>query len=120
MRFLADESCHFPVICALCAAGHDVLAISEIQPGALDDVILDHAVREGRILLTQDKDFGELAYTRSHPSGTVILVRFPSRARQALTQAVLDLVNREGEDLLGSFVVVQPGRVRISRSPGDC
>lgn len=58
MRFLVDESCDFLIIRALRTSGHDVLAVSEISPRAEDPQVLDVAFREGRILLTEDKDFG--------------------------------------------------------------
>ncbi len=64
MRFLADENCDFAVVRALRAAGHDVVAIVEISPRAEDNVVIDLAMREGRILLTEDKDFGQLVYAR--------------------------------------------------------
>jgi hypothetical protein len=78
-------------------------------------------LREGRILLTEDKDFGWLAFVEGARSDGVILVRFPGTARQALGLAVLELVATHGEALRGSFTVVQPGQTRITpglRKPG--
>ena len=60
MKFLADESCAGPVIRALRDAGHDVAAIAEVAQGAADEVVMDLALRERRILITEDSDFGEL------------------------------------------------------------
>jgi hypothetical protein len=57
MRFLADESCDFILVRALRAAGHDVIAVSEITPRAKDHEVIDLALREKRILLTEGKDF---------------------------------------------------------------
>lgn len=59
MRFLADESCDFAIVRALRAEGFDVLAISELSPRASDETVIDLAVRENRVLLTEDKDFGQ-------------------------------------------------------------
>lgn len=117
MRFLADECCDFAVVRALRLAGHDVLTMAEVAPRAVDNVVIALADREGRILLTEDKDFGQLVYANARHSGGVILVRFPSQARKALAGTVVHLVSQIGEHLLGSFVVVQPGRTRIGRSP---
>lgn len=58
MRFLADESCDLAIVRALRAAGHDVLGVAEVSQGADDELVIDLAVREERILLTEDKDFG--------------------------------------------------------------
>ncbi|NGZ09509.1 MAG: hypothetical protein CV088_08975 [Nitrospira sp. LK70] len=113
MRFLADESCDFSVVRALRAAEHDVLAVTEILSGSDDAVVMDVAFREHRILLTEDKDFGQLVYAYSQQSNGVILIRYPSSARKTLAEAVVTLVSRLAADLSRSFIVLTPGRVRI-------
>ncbi len=102
---------------ALRAVGHDVVAVAEISPRATDEVVMELAIREGRILLTEDKDFGQLVHANQAAAGGVFLLRFPARARADLSGSVVKLVERRGEGLLGRFVVLQPGRVRISRPP---
>ena len=62
LTFVADESCDFAVVRALRKAGFDVLAIIEAKPGAPDSEILNVATRQGSILLTEDKDFGEWVF----------------------------------------------------------
>ena len=64
MRFLADESCDFAVVRALREAGHDVAVVRELSPGVADEVVIDFAVRENRILLTEDKILDSL-FTRT-------------------------------------------------------
>ncbi len=118
MRFLADESCDFAVVRGLRAAGHEVAAVAEVSPRAEDEAVIDLAIREGRLLLTEDKDFGQLVYANKRSTGGVLLLRFPARARAGLPKAVVELVRRCGERLVGRFVVVQPGRVRVGRRPG--
>src|SRR5215469_10478537 len=117
MNFVADESCARPVIQALREAGHDVLDISELTPGASDDQILDRALNEKRVLITEDRDFGELVYARGRPSTGVILVRFHSRARRAKPATVVGAVTKLGARLQDAFTVVEPGRVRVSSRP---
>lgn len=117
MRFLADESCDFRVVRALRTAGHDVAAVVQIAPGAEDAVILDMALRDTRIFLTEDNDFGQLVYAGETTAAGVILLRFPTGARSRLPKAVVDLVATHGEKLAGRFVVLQPGRARFSGSP---
>jgi predicted nuclease of predicted toxin-antitoxin system len=117
MRFVADEGCDFAVVRALRDAGHDVTAILEIAPRAEDTAIIDLAVREHRILLTEDKDFGELVYANARAASGVIFIRFPGNVRATLPTAVTALINEKGEQLFGCFVVVQPGRIRIGRNP---
>ena len=115
MRFLADESCDFSVVEALREAGFDVVSIAEVFPRATDLRVIELAVEDSRILLTEDKDFGQLVYASAKTSAGVVLIRFPTGARQGLPSAVLDVIRRRGEKLSAAFVVLQPGRVRIGR-----
>ncbi len=115
LRFLADESCDFAVVRALRSAGHDVQAVSESITRSVDRDVIERAGRERRVLLTEDKDFGWLVFASHVDSPGVILLRFPGQARQTLAAAVVKLVQEQLEALIGAFVVVEPGRTRISR-----
>jgi predicted nuclease of predicted toxin-antitoxin system len=118
VRFVADESCDFTVVRALRAAGHDVAAVAEISPRADDEQVLALAWTEQRILLTEDKDFGQLVHAGQPATAGVLLLRFRPRQRSGLVRAVMDLVERRGTDLAGRFVVVRPGRVRFGPRRG--
>jgi len=119
VKFLADESCDFAVVRALRTAGHDVTAITEINPGAADEIVLGLARSEARALLTEDKDFGLLAYAGGQQTNGVILIRFPANARSALARVVVEVVAELSDRIDGAFVVVQPGRARLSRPKAD-
>jgi len=126
MRFLADENCDFAVVRALRAAGHDVLAVSDLSPRADDPDIIELAVGHQRILLTEDKGFGQLVFAHGQRPHGVLFLRFPTAARHQIAEDVVRLVEREGDMLSECFTVVQPGKIRItrprppgpSRSPG--
>lgn len=75
---------------------------------------MDLAVREERILLTEDKDFGQLVYAHSSQSRGVMFIRYSAHARNDLPRAVADLVAEVGSELMTTFVVMSPGRVRIA------
>ncbi len=117
MRFLADENCDFTLVQDLRAAGHDVLCVSEITPRAEDSEVIRLADNEKRILLTEDKDFGQLVYSHGQKTLGVIFLRFPTSARRQISRAVINLVKQQGEKLTGCFITVQPGRIRISHAP---
>jgi len=119
LRFLADESCDFAVVRALRAAGCDVFAVSEVMQRSVDRELIERAAHERRILLTEDKDFGWLVYVSHADSTGVILIRYPGNARAHLVQAMIQLVQKHGHALMGSFVVVQPGHIRISSRPNS-
>ncbi|MGH2437418.1 MAG: DUF5615 family PIN-like protein [bacterium] len=117
MRFLADESCDFAVVAALRAAGFDVSAVADIDRGAKDPAVLALARSEQRVLLTEDKDFGLLAYAGGKETSGVVLIRFPGNARSAVGDAVVSVVRELGDRIAGAFVVVEPRRARVSRLP---
>ena len=118
MRLLADESCDFSVVRALRSAGHDVLAVAELLPSSDDTLILDLALREQRVLLTEDKDFGQLVYANALPSSGVIFIRYPANMRKTLPNTVVSFIGKADAQLTGSFVVLSPGRIRIGGSAG--
>ena len=74
MKFLADECCDRDLVGALRNAGYDVLYVLELKPGATDDEVLALAFDQRRILLTEDKDFGELRRHRHGPEAVQILL----------------------------------------------
>src|ERR1700736_4377606 len=117
MNFMADESCAGPVLRALREAGHDVVAIAEVARGATDEQVLERALNEKRVLITEDRDFGELVYARGRSSAGVILLRFHRRAFRTKPATVLEAVAKLGSRPRDAFTVIEPGRVRISRRP---
>jgi predicted nuclease of predicted toxin-antitoxin system len=119
VRFLADESCDFAVVRALRAAGHDVAAIAEEQPGLTDRDVIARAGSESRIVLAEDKDFGQLSFSAGGGSVGCVLLRFPAGVRASLGADVVQLVETLGDRLLRSFVTAEPGRTRITRLPGS-
>ena len=75
MLFIVDESTGAAVVEFLRGLGHDVLAVSESIPQADDSVILDWAVKDKRILITNDKDFGELVFRSDVVHACIVLLR---------------------------------------------
>ena len=75
MQFLVDESTGIAVVNSLRDLGYDVLAAAEEMFQADDASILTRAEAEGRILITNDKDFGELVYREGHPHRGIVLLR---------------------------------------------
>jgi predicted nuclease of predicted toxin-antitoxin system len=117
VEFVADESCDHALVRALRKAGHEVEAISEVSPRADDDAVLKRAVRKNAVLLTEDHDFGRLVYAAGRAATGVILLRYPSALREHIAEAVCGLAKQHGKELPGRFVVVEPGRIRMSPLP---
>ena len=115
--FLADESCDFAVVKLLRSVGYDVTAIAESAPQTADGDVIEMAVRDRRVLLTEDKDFGQLVYAELRASSGVVLIRFPASERSRLPDAVLAAVEQLADRLIGAFIVLTPQRIRIGRDP---
>ena len=112
MRLLADENTPYPAIVALRHEGHDVSSVAELSPGAADTDIFASAVRDERIILTFDKDFGEIA--RQTPASArcgVILFRGAMPQPRDIGRYFVDAINARS-DWAGHFSVVEPGRIR--------
>ncbi len=99
---------------ALIEGGHDVLSALEVAPRASDDELLALALAEQRVLITEDKDFGELVFVRRLPHPCII--RFTDMPAAEKVAAMLDLIEFNQEAMHeGSMIVVTRNRVRIRR-----
>jgi predicted nuclease of predicted toxin-antitoxin system len=104
MRFLANENFPRAAVAALCAAGHDVIWVRTEAPGSTDREVLARAARDARILLTFDKDFGELAKATVLPEGCgVVLLRLPMPRPDDVGQQLANayVTKRLGRPFLG-------------------
>ena len=106
MRFLVDECCDIGLVRSLREDGHDVLYVLENQAGISDDAVLLEAYNDGRILLTEDKDFGELVYRLKKPSKGIILIRMNARERNMKWLRLKKLIENYEDRLPGHFVVI--------------
>ena len=113
MKFLADECCDAALVDALRGDGHDVLYVIESLRGATDTDILARAFSEHRILLTEDKDFGELVYRLRQPARRVVLLRFNVTDRAFKVPRLRYLLDQEAERLPDAFVVLEADKIRI-------
>jgi predicted nuclease of predicted toxin-antitoxin system len=113
IRFLADENVSRLVVARLRAAGLDVTAIGETISGASDDDVLATASREGRILITEDRDFGELVVRQRLGVHGVVLLELDRLSNVAEAELVTTVVSRNADKLSGNLLVIEPGRVRV-------
>ncbi|OLB33161.1 MAG: hypothetical protein DMG41_34560 [Acidobacteria bacterium] len=79
------------------------MAIVEAAKGATDEQVLERALNEKRVRITEDRDFGQLVYARGRSSAGAILVRFDSRARRAKPATVVEAVTKLGSRLRDAF-----------------
>lgn len=116
MRIVADESVIVPVIVELRKSGHEVLAIREIHPRAEDDFILNLAHQEDGLLITFDKDFGELVFRQKLLSSGVVLVRLQGLSTETKTRIVVSAIEKYGSLFKEGFAVISSGTIRFRRT----
>ncbi len=118
MRFLADENFLGDAVLALQQQGHDVVWIRIDAPGSSDQEVLARAQAEERIILTFDKDFGELAFRFGLPATSgIVLFRLPLLKPTSLISIVISVLVTRSE-WSGLFTVVESDRIRIRLLPG--
>ena len=119
MRLLANENVSGSVIRELRRLGHDVVSAKEVMRSAADRAVLGRATSEGRILITHDKDFGELAYGHGMPSACgVVLFRLSGSAPESDNARMLAVLSSD-LPFTGHFCVVTDDRLRIRPLPSS-
>lgn len=113
MNFVADEGVDRQIVERLRQVGHDVLSIAELAPGTSDDEILDRANAQQALLVTADKDFGELVFRLRRIHAGVVLLRLAGLAPETKAGLVVAHVQAHAAALVGAFSVISPGMVRI-------
>ncbi len=118
MRLLANENFPSLAVVALRAAGHDVVWARADMPAASDEAVLRRAQVESRVIVTFDKDFGELAYHQGLPASCgVILFRLRMQSPEYIRDQVVAMLSQP-KDWSGHFAVVDELRTRVRRLRG--
>ncbi|MGB7157719.1 MAG: DUF5615 family PIN-like protein [Tepidisphaeraceae bacterium] len=117
LRLLANENIPAAAVSELRSRGHDVLWARSGLPGASDEVVLARALAEQRVLITFDKDFGELVYRWGREASFgIVLFRFATASPlDAATKIAAGLESRS--DWQGMFSVIEEHRIRMSALP---
>ncbi len=116
-RFLANENAPREAVLAARASGFDVIWLVELQPGAGDEIVLALAQREQRVLITFDKDFGELVF-RHGRSGSPGVILFRPRLRSPeVVSAFIVAVLSQPIEWSGHFTVAREGSLRVVPLP---
>jgi predicted nuclease of predicted toxin-antitoxin system len=113
LKFVADEGVDSQVIERLRDTGHTVWYLAEMDPGTADKEVLGLANREGAVLITADKDFGEMVYRQHLVHPGVILLRLAGLSPAAKAKLVIDAINAHSREFTQSFAVITHSAIRI-------
>jgi predicted nuclease of predicted toxin-antitoxin system len=115
---VAGESVDGQIVGRLRALGHDVFFVAEFDPGIEDDVVLASCHQSASLLLTADKDFGELVFRRRLLHSGVLLLRLPGLTPNQRADLVGSAIGLYGETCFGRFAVLSKRALRIRRDHG--
>ena len=118
MRLLADENVSGLVVTILREAGFDVARLADDERGSRDEAVLALAETEQRVVITEDRDFGELVVRKRLPVAGVVLLELDQLSKHAEAARVLSVVSSLATQIEGKLVVVEPSRTRIRPLPG--
>lgn len=119
MKFVADEGVERGVVERLRLAEHSVVYVMELERGISDDEVLALAIREEALLITADKDFGELLYRQGRAARGIVLLRLAGLSEEAKADVVATAVSEHLDELPQAFAVIEPGYVRIRHGAGS-
>lgn len=115
MNLIADENVDAAIVDRLRAEGHAVVWVADLAPGVTDQDVLRKANASTAILVTADKDFGELVFRQGLAHSGVMLIRLAGVARGRKAEIVAEVLRERAVDMHRGFTVVTPGQVRIRR-----
>ena len=115
MILLADESVDRQIVDGLREDGHTVLYVTEMDPGISDDAVLSLANEKKALLLTADRDFGELIFRQRKVSSGIIFIRLAGLTPSSKAEKVSLAVKRHSNDIQSAFSVITPSTIRIRK-----
>jgi len=115
MRFLVDE-CTGPAVAKwLREHNHDVFSVYEEARGIDDDEIIRKANIENRILITNDKDFGEKIFKEKYPHSGIIFLRLEDERGNSKIETLRQVLELYADQLPNQFAIVTESRIRFAR-----
>ncbi len=113
MNLLADESVDRRIVERLRQDGHVVTYVAEMEPGISDETVLQRANEREALLLTVDKDFGELTYRQKLIHHGVVLIRLAGLLERTKAEVVARALRERGAEFNKAFTVISPGMIRV-------
>jgi predicted nuclease of predicted toxin-antitoxin system len=113
VKWVADENVDHPIVARLRELGHDVWSVAEQASGLRDDEVLAHAEAAAAVLITSDKDFGELVFRQRRTTHGVVLVRLPGMGPVERAARVAAALAPILDQVYGNFTVIDRTGVRV-------
>lgn len=110
---IADENIDHSLIEATRMAGFDVYSVYEQQRGINDESVIELSRNPPRLILTEDKDFGEWVFAHNVRDISVLLIRYDFRETELMKQRLLQVLSERFNELIGKFTTLTVQKIRV-------
>lgn len=115
MVILADECVDLQIVRRLREENHSVIYMPELGPGVTDEIVLAKANENRAVLLTADKDFGELVFRLGKANSGVLFYRLAGLGSEEKAEQICAAIRKHSEEMHNAFTVLTPAMLRIRR-----
>lgn len=115
LSLLADENIDQRLVSSLRLAGISVYSVAESSPGITDEEVMTLSENLSAMILTDDKDFGEIVFRKQRSCRGIVLLRLTGVDYSRKADHVIKVIDRYGSEMIGKFVVITAERVRIRK-----
>ena len=115
LSLLADENIDQRLVSSLRLAGISVYSVAELSPGITDEEVMRLSENLGALILTDDKDFGEIVFRKQSSCHGIVLLRLTGVDYSHKADQVIQVIDKCGSEMTGKFVVITEERVRIRK-----
>lgn len=116
LKFLADESLEYSIVLWLREQDYNVASVAEDFPSAKDENVLGKATQENRIIITNDKDFGDLVFLNKLSNKGVVLLRFRTEEVKTKIKFLKSFLKNYSDKIFNRFTVLNESKIRIRQS----
>ena len=110
---LADENIDSDIVSAIRNENFEVLYVKDKHLGIPDEQVIELSKNPPKIILTEDKDFGEWVFSHQEKNISVIFLRYTFPEKESIITLLLSLLHEKGEELFGKFTTITTGKIRI-------
>ncbi|WP_367363282.1 DUF5615 family PIN-like protein [Mesotoga sp.] len=115
LSLLADENIDQRLVSSLRLAGISVYSVAELSPGITDEEVMKLSENLGALILTDDKDFGEIVFRKQRSCPGIVLLRLIGVDYSHKADQVIQVIDKCGSEMTGKFVVITEETVRMRK-----
>lgn len=113
LKIVFDESVDFRLVKRIISAGYEGISIIKNHSGVSDKEVLNIARNNNAIIITEDKDFGELIFSYKENKTGIVLLRYNAKDIDKIFESIIITFKKHNESLYKKFTVISPIKIRV-------